>query len=89
MYKIIRQKLDQIKLSMVLAVIVLVALSIVFANKSDDKIVKKFENISAYTSSPDLVTLKKYLFDLIKSPFFVLSGCSAFLGGLQERSFKP
>jgi len=69
MYKIIRQKLDQIKLSMVLAVIVLVALSIVFANKSDDKIVKKFENISAYTSSPDLVTLKKYLFDLIKSPF--------------------
>ena len=69
MYQIIKKKLDQIKLSIVLVIIVSVALAIVFSNKSDNKIIKKSENISAYSDSPDLVSLKKYLLYLIKSPF--------------------
>ncbi len=69
MYQIIKKNLDKVKYLAFSLIFVSIFLLITVVYKSDEKVMKKSEEIVSSENIPDLKTLKQFLFKQIKSPF--------------------
>ena len=73
MYETIKKKWDNSKFFIYSGLIVAAILLLTVVYKSDEKIVKKSESIGISYENTDLETLKKFLFNQIRSPFINLN----------------
>jgi len=69
MYQIIKKNLDKFKYLGFSALFIMIFLLITVVYKSDQKVMRKSEEIVSSANIPDLKTFKEFLFRQIKSPF--------------------
>ena len=73
MLQVLRKSLDKTKYLLVSVLILAFLFLLTVVYKSDEKIIKKSESIISSYNSPDLITLKKFILNQIKSPFISLN----------------
>ena len=73
MYQVFRKNWDKTKYLLLSGLIVTFLFLVTVVYKSDEKIIKKSENILSSQESPDLKTFKKFILNQIRSPFINLN----------------
>ena len=73
MYQVLRKSWDKNKYLILSGFIIAFLFLLTVVYKSDEKIIKKSENIQNFYESPDLETFKKFVLKQIKSPFINLN----------------
>ena len=69
MYQILKKNWDKNRYLVVSSLILVFILLLTVVYKSDDKIVKKSENIQSFYESSDLKSFKEFILNQIKSPY--------------------